>query len=139
MAPVLGGGGGSGAAGATTLRTDPPFYSTRLRRACCNTGYEGDRSWGAPILWGAFGEGAPTAVGDQNYLGPYHGEYLYPSDPYRSHPFEHQPPPFQDFGTDFVPSFPSSANSEADFLGSGDIVNFQGVVPLAFIRRHALF
>ena len=67
----------------------------------------------------------------------YHGEYLYPSDPYRSHPFEQQPPPFQDFGTDFVPS---SANSEADVSGSGDIiVNFQGVFPLAIIRRHALF
>ena len=60
------------------------------------------------------------AVGDQNYLGPYHGEYYYPSDSYRPHSFEQQPPPFQDFGTDFVPSFPSSAISEADFSGFGD-------------------
>ena len=41
------------------------------------------------------------------------------------------PPPFQDFGTDFYPSFPSSAISEADFSGSGDIDNYRGVDPLA--------
>ena len=82
------------------------------------------------ILWGDFGEGAPTAVGYQDYLGPYHGEYYYPSDAYRPHAYEQQPP-FQDFGTDFDPSFPSSAISEADVSGSGDIDNYRGVDPLA--------
>ena len=63
------------------------------------------------------------------YLGPYHGEYYYPSGSYRPHfPVEQQPPRFQDsFGTDFDPFFPSSANSEADYSETGDVDNHQGV------------
>ena len=100
-----GGGGFRGQQVVTTLQELSPDYSTRLPRACCTSrrSHGGDRSWGAPFSWGVFGEGAPTVVGVQNYLGPYHGEYYYPSDPYRSHPFEQQPSPFQDFGTDFDP------------------------------------
>ena len=45
------------------------------------------------LFWGDFGGRAPTAVGDQSYLGPVYGEYLgYPSDPYRPHTFEQSPP-----------------------------------------------
>ena len=106
-------------------------YSARLRRASCNPSHEGDRSWGAPFSWGAFGEGAPTAVGDQDYLGPYHGEYYYPSDSYRPHTFEQQPPPFQDsVGADFDPSFPYSANSDADFRSPGTSIIIGGSIPL---------
>ena len=127
-------GGVQGQQGRPLARSTPPDYSARLCRASCTLGpsHEGDRSWGAPFSWGDVGEGAPTAVGDQNYLGPYHGEYYYPSDSYRPHSFEQQPPPFQDlFGTDFDPSFPFSANSDADFPVSVDIDNYRGVVPLA--------
>ena len=52
------------------------------------------------LFWGDFGGRAPSAVGDQSYLGPVYGEYLgYPSDPYRPHTLE-QPPP-SDFGPDY--------------------------------------
>ena len=45
------------------------------------------------LFWGDFGGRAPTAVGDQSYLGPVYGEYLgYPSDPYRPHTLEQSPP-----------------------------------------------
>ena len=138
------GGGGGGVQGQHGRPLLPEHtilvYSTRLRRACSTVGpsHEGDRSWGAPYSWGDFGEGAPTAVGYQDYLGPYHGEYYYPSDAYRPHAYEQQPPPFQDFGTDFDPSFPSSAISEADVSGSGDILT-GGSIPLRWIRRRALF
>ena len=73
------------------------------------------------------------AVGGQVYLGPYHGEYFYPSDSYRPHfPFEQQPPLFLDtFVTDFVPSFPFSANSETDFLDFWDVVFNRGFDSLA--------
>ena len=86
-------------------------------------------------------EGAPTAVGGQDYLGPYHGEYFYPSDSYRPHfPVEQQPPHFQDsFGTDFDPSFPTSANSEADFRIPGMLIITMGSIPLWSLRRRALF
>ena len=105
-----GGGGVQGQQGRPLLQEHTNLaYSARLRRASCNPNHEGDRSWGAPYSWGAFVEGAPTAVGDQDYLGPYHGEYYYPSDSYRPHTFEQQPPPFQDsVGADCDPSFPYS-------------------------------
>ena len=79
-------------------------------------------SWGAPSFRGNFGEGAPTAVGDQAYLGLDYGEYEYPSDPYRPHSFERQPPPL-DFGSEFELLDPS-AFSEDNF--SGDVDNYRG-------------
>ena len=87
-------------------------------------GREEDRSWGAPPYWGDFGGRAPTAVGDQSYLGPVYGEYSYPSDPYRPHTLE-QPPP-SDFGpeSDILDPF---ASPEDDF--SGDVDNYRGVDP----------
>ena len=48
------------------------------------------------------------------------GEY-YPSDSYRPHAYEPQPPFVQDFGSDFDPSVPLSANPEADVFDTGDI------------------
>ena len=77
------------------------------------------------LFWGDFGGRAPTAVGDQSYLGPVYGEYLgYPSDPYRPHTLEQSPP--SDFGPvyDFLVPF---ASPEDDF--SGDVDNFRRVVP----------
>ena len=87
-------------------------------------GLEEDRSWGAPPFWGDFGGRAPTAVGDQSYLGPVYGEYSYPSDPYRPHTLE-QPPP-SDFGPDYDILDPF-ASPEDDF--SGDVDNYRGVDP----------
>ena len=87
-------------------------------------GLEEDRSWGAPPFWCDFGGRAPTAVGDQSYLGPVYGEYSYPSDPYRPHTLE-QPPP-SDFGPDYDILDPF-ASPEDDF--SGDVDNYQGVDP----------
>ena len=58
--------------GRPLFRSTPPLdYSARLRRATCTSrpSHEGDRSWGAPS-WGSFGEGAPTAVGDQDIPRP---------------------------------------------------------------------
>ena len=72
-----------------------------------------------------FGGRAPTAVGDQSYLGPVYGEYLgYPSDPYRPHTLE-QPPP-SDFGPDYDFLVPF-ASPEDDF--SGDVDNYRRVDP----------
>ena len=99
------------------------FVPARLPYAVL--GREEDRSWGAHPYWGDFGGRAPTAVGDQSYLGPVYGEYLgYPSDPYRPHTFE-QPPP-SDFGPeyDFLDPF---ASPEDD--SSGDVGNYRGVDP----------
>ena len=77
------------------------------------------------LFWGNFGGRAPTAVGDQSYLGPVYGEYLgYPSDPYRPHTLEHSPP--SDFGPVYVFLVPF-ASPEDDF--SGDVDNFRRVVP----------
>ena len=87
-------------------------------------GLEEDGSWGAPPFWGDFGGRAPTAVGDQSYLGPVYGEYSYPSDPYRPHTLE-QPPP-SDFGPDYDILDPF-ASPEDDF--SGDVDNYRGVDP----------
>ena len=87
-------------------------------------GREEDRSWGAPPFWGDFGGRAPTAVGDQSYLGPVYGEYSYPSDPYRPHTLE-QPPP-SDFGPDYDILVPF-ASPEDDF--SGDVDNYRRVNP----------
>ena len=90
------------------------------------TGLERDRSWGAPSSWGYFGEGAPTAVGDQTSVGLDYGEYGFSSDPYRPHTFEHQPP--SDFGSEFE-VLDHSALPEDDF--SGDVDNYRGVDPRA--------
>ena len=77
------------------------------------------------LFWGDFGGRAPTAVGDQSYLGPVYGEYLgYPSDPYRPHTLEQSPP--SDFGPVYVFLVPF-ASPEDDF--SGDVDNFRRVVP----------
>ena len=137
-APVSGSRGVQGQQGRPLLSRVQPTYSARLRRATgtARPSHEGDRSWGAPS-WGTYGEGVPTAVGGQDYLGPYHGEYYYPSDPYRSHfPLEPQPPRFLDTsGTDFDPSFPSSANSEADISDVRDVDNYRGVDSLAIDKE----
>ena len=76
------------------------------------------------LFGGDFGGRAPTAVGDQSYLGPVYGEYSYPSDPYRPHTLE-QPPP-SDFGPDYEILVPF-ASPEDDF--SGDVDNFRRVDP----------
>ena len=76
----------------------------------------------------------PTAVGGQDFLGPYQtGECYYPSDPYRSHfPFESQPPCVSDsFGADFDPSFLTSADSEVDLSDVGDVDSYRGADPSA--------
>ena len=99
--------------------------------------HEGDRSWGAPS-WGSFGEGAPTAVGGQVYLGPYHGEYFYPSDSYRPH-LSSSLLTFWTRSLDFVPSFPFSANSETDFSVFGDVGFLQRVRSLCGFYGGALF
>ena len=103
------------------------FFPARRVHARVVPGLERDRSWGAPSSWGDFGEGAPTAVGDQAYLGLDYGEYDYPSDPYRPYAFEQQPPP-SDFGSEFEFLDPS-AFSEDDY--SGNVDNYRGVDPRA--------
>ena len=98
------------------------FFPARLPYARVFPGLEEDRSWGAPPFWGDFGGRAPTAVGDQSYLGPVYGEYSYPSDPYRPHMLE-QPPP-SDFGLEYDILDPF-VSPEDDF--SGDVDNYRGV------------
>ena len=76
----------------------------------------------------------PTAVGGQDFLGPYQsGEYYYPSDPYRPlFPLEWQPPRVSDsFGAVSDPYFQTSPDSEVDFSDFGDDDNYRGVDPLA--------
>ena len=126
-APVRGSGagGGWGQQGRPPIRGWSSFVPARLPYAGVFPSREEDRSWGAHPSWGDFGGRAPTAVGDQSYLGPVYGEYLgYPSDPYRPHTFE-QPPP-SDFGPeyDFLDPF---ASPEDD--SSGDAGNYRGVDP----------
>ena len=128
-APVRGSGSGRGwgQQGRPPPRGLASSFPARLVRARVVPGLERDRSWGAPSSWGDYGEGAPTAVGDQAYLGLEYGEYDYPSDPYRPHAFEQQPPP-SDFSSEFE-FLDSSAFPEDDF--SGDVDNYRGVDPRA--------
>ena len=90
------------------------FYPARRVHARVVPGLERDRSWGAPSSWGDFGEGAPTAVGDQAYLGLDYGEYDFPSDPYRPYAFEQQPPPSV-FGSEFEFLDPSAFSEDIFF------------------------
>ena len=76
----------------------------------------------------------PTAVGGQDFLGPYQtGEYYYTSDPYRPHfPLESQPPRVSDsFGADFDLHFQTTPDSEVDFSDFEEDDNYRGVDPLA--------
>ena len=120
-----GGGGGWGQQGRPPHRGLTSFVPARLPYAgVFPIGREEDRSWGAPPFWGDFGGRAPTAVGDQSYLGSVYGEYSYPSDPYRPHTLE-QPPP-SDFGPEYDILDPF-ASPEDDF--SGDVDNYRRVDP----------
>ena len=142
-APVSGSRGVQGQQGRPLYsRVPPPEYSARLRRATGTPrpSHEGDRSWGSPS-WGTFGADVPTAVGGQDFLGPYQtGEYCYTSDPYRPHfPLESQPPRVSDsFGADFDPHFQTTPDSEVDFSDFGDDDNYRGVDPLA-VDKEARF
>ena len=72
-APVSGSRGVQGQQGRPLFwSTLPDDYSAHLRRATGTPrlSHEGDRSWGSPS-WGTFGEGVPTVVGGQDFLGPY--------------------------------------------------------------------
>ena len=132
LAPVRGSGSGRGwgPQGRPPLRDMVSSFPARLVATREDTGLERDRSWGAPYSWGNFGEGAPTAVGDQTSLGLDYGEYGFSSDPYRPHTFEHQPP--SDFGSEFE-VLDHSALPEDDF--SGDVDNYRGVDPRAVDRE----
>ena len=132
LAPVRGSGSGRGwgPQGRPPLRDMVSSFPARLVATREDTGLERDRSWGAPYSWGNFGEGAPTAVGDQTSLGLDYGEYGFSSDPYRPHTFEHQPP--SDFGSEFE-FLDRSALPEDDF--SGDVDNYRGVDPRAVDRE----
>ena len=70
-APVRGSvsGGDGGSRGAHPLMLDI-VYPTRLLDARVVPGLEETGPGVHPFSRGAFGEGAPTAVGDQFYLGP---------------------------------------------------------------------
>ena len=132
FAPVRGSGSGRGwgPQGRPPHRGLASSFPAHLVAAREVTGLERDRSWGAPSSWGYYGEGAPTAVGDQAYLGLDYGEYGFSSDPYRPHTFEQQPP--SDFGSEFEFS-DHSALPEDDF--SGDADNYRGVDPRVVDRE----
>ena len=128
-APVRGSGagGGWGQQGRPPLRGFSPHFSQLVFLDVRRVSSHGRKTDPGVLLLflGDFGGRAPTAVGDQSYLGPVYGEYLgYPSDPYRPHTLEQSPP--SDFGPvyDFLVPF---ASPEDDF--SGDVDNFRRVVP----------
>ena len=128
-APVRGSGagGGWGQQGRPPLRGFSPHFSQLVFLDVRRVSSHGRKTDPGVLLlfWGDFGGRAPTAVGDQSYLGPVYGEYLgYPSDPYRPHTLEQSPP--SDFGPVYVFLVPF-ASPEDDF--SGDVDNFRRVVP----------
>ena len=139
-APVSGSRGGQGQQGRPLLSRVQPEYPARLRRATgtARPSHEGDRSWGAPS-WGTYGEGVPTAVGGQHYLGPYHGEYYYLSDPYRSHfPLEPQPPRFLDTSVRIlILLFRLQQILKRIFWMSGTLIITEGLTPLIAVDKEA--
>ena len=72
-APVSGSRGVQGHQGRPLFRENTSrclLSSSLLGYGTSRPSHEGDRSWGSPS-WGSFGEGVPTAVGGQDFLGPY--------------------------------------------------------------------
>ena len=111
-----GGGGGWGQQGRPPLRGFSPHFSQLVFLDVRRVSSHGRKTDPGVLLlfWGDFGGRAPTAVGDQSYLGPVYGEYLgYPSDPYRPHTLEQSPP--SDFGPVYVFLVPF-ASPEDDFF-----------------------
>ena len=78
------------------------------------------------LLFGAISVDEHLRRWDQSYLGPVDGEYSYPSDPYRPHTLEQQPPPY-----DILDPF---ASPEDDF--SGDVDNYRGVDPRSLLYKY---